>query len=351
MDKKPSKFKKIIISILIIVLVVALISFFGLRSYYNSQMAPMAVENIKDITVEIPQGSSTVRIASILKDRGLIRNELFFRYTAKTLGLDGSLKAGKYVLNNGMTPEEILESLQTGGILKETVSFTIPEGFELHEIISRLSDMGLIDKVRFEELVSNPKSFEEKYPILKDIPEGLNLEGYLYPDTYEIFVDAKEEDIIEKMLSRFTQVYSDEIANKANDLNMTLNEVISLASIIEREGKLDEERPMISAVFHNRLSINQPLESCATIQFALGERKQVLSYKDLEIESDYNTYRNSGLPPGPIASPGKKSIEAAVNPADVPYKYFVSNEDGTGSHTFSITYQDHLNAIDRIRNK
>ena len=125
-------------------------------------------------------------------------------------------------------------------------------------------------------------------------------------------------------------------------MNLSLNQVVTLASIIEREGMLDEERPIISGVFHNRIKINMPLESCATVQFLLGERKENLTYDDLEISSPYNTYRNGGLPPGPIASPGIKSIMAAVNPADVDYLFFVSN--GDGSHTFSVKYEDHIDA-------
>lgn len=348
MGKKPSKFKKIVITFFVLVIVIALVGFFVLRGYYEAQSKPMTIDNVQEISVEIPQGSTTPKIASILKEKGLIRNELIFRLTAKFLGMDGSLKAGKYVLDNGMTPEEILERLKAGGILKETVTFTIPEGFELDEIATRLSSRGLGDRDVFLELASDPNRFSESFPVFKDIPKGLNLEGYLYPDTYEVYTDSSEEEIIMKMLSRFQELYTEDLAIKAKELNMTLNEVITLASIIEREGKLDDERPIISAVFHNRININKPLESCATIQYALGERKERLTFKDLEIKSDYNTYANNGLPPGPIASPGIKSIEAAVNPSDVDYKYFVSN--GDGSHTFSITYDEHLKAIERIRN-
>lgn len=346
---KKSKIKRIIIVFFAIMLSLLLIGFYGLRKYYEGQIQPIAITNIQDIELEIPQGSSTIKIASILKEKELIRNELIFRYTAKTLGMDGSLKAGKHILNNGMSIEEILKKLQNGGILKATVRFTIPEGYELKEIAEKLSSEGFVEQEKFLELAEDPKRFVDKFPILAEIPEGLNLEGYLYPDTYEIFVDSTEVEIIEKMLGRFNEVYTKEIFEKAKGLNMSLNEVIALASIIEREGMLDKERPLISAVFHNRLVDGTPLQSCATVQFILEERKPNLSIADTKIESVYNTYINKGLPPGPIASPGIKSIEAAVNPADVDYKYFVAN--GDGSHTFSTTYRDHINAKNKIRNK
>ena len=351
MKNKGSKIGKIILSTFIIIIILIIGGLLYLKNYYDTQMLPVAKSNIEEISVEIPQGSSTVKIAQILYEKGLIRDEFVFRINAKLLGMDGSLKAGKYKLTNGMSQDEILNALKDGGISKETRKFTIPEGYELKEIVEKLSSEEVIDKDKFMELASNPSHFVDEFSFLQQIPENLGLEGYLYPDTYEIFIDADEEEIIKKMLSRFEQLYTDEIRDKAKELNMSLNEVITLASIIEREAMLDEERNLVSAVFHNRLEIGQPLQSCATVQFVLQERKPNLLVEDTQIKSEYNTYINPGLPPGPIASPGITSIEAAVNPADVDYRYFVSNGDGTGSHTFSKTYREHLNAKNRINNK
>ena len=146
------------------------------------------------------------------------------------------------------------------------------------------------------------------------------------------------------MLTKFEEVYEKDLKENMGKFDLALNETVTLASIIEREGKRDDERELISAVFHNRLKEDMILQSCATVQYALGERKETLSDKDTQIQSDYNTYIHKGLPPAPIASPGEKSLIAAVNPADVDYLYFRTKEDGTGAHTFSRTYKEHLDA-------
>lgn len=347
-----NKKRKTLLFYIVAILLIIIIAAISIRKYLDNQLKPIATGNdIKEVEIVIPVGTSSQGIAKILKENNLIRNELVFRVFARYEKMDGKFKAGKYVLSNSMTQEEIMKKLVEGGIAKDYVTFTIPEGFELRQIADRLSEMGLVDKDKFLELTSKASNFSSEFEFLKEVPQELSLEGYLYPDTYQVYTDAAEKDIIRKMLSRFESLYTDDIKNKAQELNMSLNEVITLASIIEREGKIDDEREIISAVFHNRLKSGMMLQSCATVQYILGERKPVLSNEDIAIDSPYNTYINKGLPPGPIASPGIKSILAAVNPADVDYMYFVYNEDETGTHTFSVTYEEHLKAIDRIRKK
>jgi len=338
----PNIKKKRVRNTFITIILIFFIGTVSLKYYYEEQLKPIAYDNIEEVYVEIPKGSSTSTIAKILFDNKLIRNEFIFRLVSKLEENDGKYKAGKYVLNNGLSQNEIMDKLIKGGESKESVRFTIPEGFELRQIADRLAENGLINKDRFLELCSKSSNFSSDYEFLKDVPSNNSLEGFLYPDTYEIYVDANEEDIIRKMLDRFESLYSDEIISKAKELDMNVNQVTTLASIIERECMLDEERTLISSVFHNRIDMNKKLESCATIQFILGERKENLSTKDTQIESAYNTYLHEGLPPGPIASPGIKSISAAVNPENSDYLFFVSN--GDGSHTFSITYAEHLKA-------
>lgn len=350
-DNNRKKKKHILIYFLIIVLVITGISLFSLKKYVDNQLQPIVTENIKEVQINIPKGASSSEIAKILMDNNLIKNELIFRILTKYEKMDGKFKAGKYILNNGMTPEEIMEKLVAGGVAKDSITFTVPEGFELEQIAERLEEMNIANKDTFLELTSKASNFSTEYEFLIGVPEELSLEGYLYPDTYQVYIDASEKDIIRKMLNRFDNLYTDEIKAKAKELNLDLNQVITLASIIEREGRADEEREIISAVFHNRLKSGMMLQSCATVQYILGERKPVLSNEDISIESPYNTYINQGLPPGPIASPGIKSIEAAVNPANVNYMYFVFNEDETGTHTFSVTYDEHLKAINRIRKR
>ena len=309
---------------------------------YKRQFAPMANNNIKEIIVDIPSGSSTSEIAGILKEKHLIRNKSLFMLRVKKSNFGGKLKAGIYTLNNGMDVDEIINNLAAGGKSENTVKFTIPEGYELKQIGRKLSELNLVDMEEFMALTADASRYWDKYPFLKDIQKGKSLEGFLYPDTYEVYKNSTEEQIIDKMLGKFQQVYDEKIKNNIESTGLSLNEVITLASIVEREGKVDEERPLIAAVFYNRLKKDMKLESCATVQYALGERKEKLNYDDIKIQSEYNTYIHKGLPPGPIASPGLKSIDSVLNPSNESYLFFVSKGDGT--HVFSTNYKDFLKA-------
>ncbi len=339
-NNKYKKWKFTLISILII-LVLSVASF---AAYYSRSILPVNAENPEEVSFEIPQGSSSSQIAKILKNNNLIKSEIVFRLVLKKNNAENSLKAGFYNLNTGMNVNEIIAELIKGGKNKNVVSFTIPEGYELQMIADKLSKEGLVDKERFLELTSDKKYFEDKFPFLAELKDGQSLEGYLFPSTYEVYIGATEEEIIEKMLLQFQRIFEEKVKDQMGSVDLSFNEVVTLASIIEREAKLDEERGLISAVFHNRLKIGMPLQSCATVQYILGERKEVLTEADTRIESDYNTYIHKGLPPGPIASPGEKSLIAAVKPENVDYLYFRTKEDGTGGHTFSRTYEEHLKA-------
>ncbi|NLY78182.1 MAG: endolytic transglycosylase MltG [Tissierellia bacterium] len=337
---KHKGWKFLLVAILVILAVCVAVAL----AYYNKSISPVNAENPEEVTFEIPEGSNSLQIASILKDNNLIRSEFVFRLVLKKNDAESSLKAGTYNLNTGMDMDEIIAHLTKGGKNNNVVRFTIPEGYEVKMIAEKLSNEGIVDKDRFLKLASDKKYFEDKFTFLSDLEEGQSLEGYLFPSTYEIFVGASEEEIIEKMLSQFERVFEEKIRDSMDNVELSFNEVVTLASIIEREAKRDDERTLISAVFHNRLKIGMPLQSCATVQYILGERKERLTEADTRIESVYNTYINNGLPPSPIASPGEKSLLAAVNPEDVEYLYFRSKEDGTGAHTFSKTYEEHLKA-------
>lgn len=334
---KNNKGKIIALLIIIILIIVG-------RSYYKKGFLAVDVDNPKEVNIEIPQGSSSTKIADILLEEGLIKNKNIFKIALREKEADGKLKAGNYLLNTGMDVYNIINELTKGAKNENVVQFTIPEGYEIRQIADKLSEQGLIDKDKFLELASDKKYFEDKHSFLKELEEGQGLEGFLFPSTYEIYIDATEEEIIDKMLSLFYEVYEQNIKEGMGKYKLNLNELVTLASIIEREGKLDEERELISAVFHNRLNQGMLLQSCATVQYALGERKERLSDKDTQIQSVFNTYIHEGLPPYPIASPGKASLVAAINPADVDYLYFRTKEDGTGGHTFSRTYEEHKKA-------
>lgn len=329
------------------VTVVALIAILlGTKSYVDDMRAPVSTKDSTKKTITIPSGSGTRGIAKILKKNNLIKNELVFNAYSKLGNRNENYKAGIYKFDSSMSQEAIMKRLEKGGKLKTSIKFTIPEGFELKQIAERVAKTGLIEKNDFLAITSDVNYFKEDYDFLKDLPDGHTLEGYLYPNTYEVFTDATDEDIVRKMLDGFKEMYTSEISEKGKALGMTTDQVVILASIIEREAVVEKERGTMSAVFHNRLKIDMPLQSCATVQYALGERKPVLSNKDVQIESDYNTYVNAGLPPASISSPGIESIEAAVNPEEVDYLFFVRTGDD-GSHTFSKSYNEHLKAKNR----
>lgn len=341
MDKTKSKNKGLLI-VLLITIVFAIVAILAM-GFINKSLEPVSLNDTQVVFIEVVPGSSTEKIAKLLHENGLIHNTFIFKYKVKDMGVGTSLKAGKYNLDRSMDVVEIIDSLTKGVKSDNTVRFTIPEGYELEQVARKLSNEGLVNYDRFMELVDNKSNFEEGFTFLKEIEEGQSLEGFLFPSTYEIFQLATEEQIINKMLVEFEKIYESEIKSKLDELNFGLNELVTLASIIEREGKLDEERPIISGVFHNRLNIGMKLESCATVQYILGERKENLSIAETQTPSPYNTYINQGLPPAPIASPGKVSLVSAVNPAEVDYLFFVLT-GSDGSHTFTKTYGEHLQA-------
>ncbi len=338
-DKKSKKGFKILIGFLLVLIILVGAGF----AYYKTSLDPVAKNNTEKVDIELAAGTSTDGIANILYDNNLIKDKLIFKVRVKLLDQQGKLKAGNYELSQSMSLDQIIESLAQGGKSGDTVKFTIPEGYEIYLIGEKLEKEGLVKKDRFMDLSSDKKNFEEDFDFLKDLDEGQNLEGFLFPSTYEVFKDAKEEDIIRKMLEEFQLVYKDLIKDKAEDLDLSLNEIITMASLVEREARSDQERGLIAGVYYNRIEIGMKLQCDATVQYALGERKERLLYKDLEIDSPYNTYLHYGLPIGPISSVGIPSIEAALEPEDSDYLYYVAKPDLSG-HVFSKTLDEHNKA-------
>lgn len=326
------KFSLFLVIMLIILMAAAV--FFYYR--FSGLLEPVAGSGTAvEKTVVIPRGAGSEKIATLLADQELIRNKTVFRLYSKYRGLDNRLKAGEYSLNTGLSTPQIIEWLAKGETL--SFSFTIPEGFSLQQIAERLAEKKYIDRERFLSLAANG-SFN--YDFLQGLPPGPGrLEGYLFPDTYRISRETSEEQIINMMLARFAREVTPEFRTGAEKQGLSLHQAVTLASIVEREAQEDQERPKVAAVFLNRLNKGWKLESCATIQYLLGEPKARLLKKDLEIKSPYNTYINYGLPPGPISSPGSASLKAVVNPADVDFMFFVVSEDG--KHIFSRTLNEH----------
>lgn len=309
----------------------------------SAMREPVNPDNTEEILVTVPSGATTSSIGGILMDQELIQSETIFKMAAKELEADGKMKAGDYLLSQAMSTDEIIDKLVSGDVVINTFTFTIPEGFEIRNIVDRLEAEGYIDREAFEAELANGQ-FD--YWFLDGVS---NLEGYLFPDTYEMRVGSSEHEIINRMLQRFDEIFDETYQARLSELDMSMNDLVTLASIIEREARAKEEFPIVSSVFHNRINQGMLLQSCATVQYILGERKERLTYDDIAIDSPFNTYINAGLPPGPIASPGRLAIESALYPEDTDYFYFVVKKDGGGTHVFSRTLEEHNRAKEENR--
>jgi len=294
--------------------------------------------DITKVTITVPMGSGTPQIAAILEKNGIIGNSDTFKLVSKISGNNGKYKAGTYALSPSMNLNEIMEKLQSG--ISAGNMITIPEGYSISEVAEVLEKAGFIDKeVFFDELENG--DFGQKF--IEFLPEGPNrLEGFLFPETYDVPINASEYDIINIMLNQFDKLYTDEFYARSSELGFNINEIITIASMVEKEAAVNEDRPKVASVVYNRLEVNMPLQFDSTVQYVLGDLKARLSYEDIQIESEYNTYTNPGLPPGPICSPGLEAIKATLYPEETEYLYFVVNPDGNRTHQFAVTYEEFL---------
>lgn len=314
--------------------------------WYNSVLSYKGQEG-NFVVFNVESGITTGQLAQRLYNDGFIKSPLVFNIYAKMQGHDVNIKSGKYLIGPSMSMVEIIEKMVSGDVVNEDVRITIPEGTVLEAIAKTFEDVGLISS---EAFLKDAKiiNFKEEYQFLEGFPDENDLEGLLFPDTYFLPRDKSAKFYIRVMLSRFKEVYFDDsLISRREETDLSVYDTVILASIVEAEAKLDSEKPVIAGVFYNRLKMRKPFESCATVEYALKEHKLVLSLKDLEIESPYNTYKYEGLPPGPIGAPGLASLYAVINPEDVEYLYFVANGDGT--HTFSKSFEEHVKAARRIQ--
>ena len=311
-------------------LLIVPLALFGLWFVVVYLFAPVGGKEEKRIVIS--PGTSTRAIAQELKRAGVISSPLGFRIAARVEGISGKLKAGSYLISRNSSTWQIARRLAQGNT--DELAITIPEGYNTRQIAALVEENGVGTKGRFLELVRSPS--EELRALVPELPEGKSLEGFLFPDTYRLGPGDGEEVLIKMMLKRFTQVAPKTVEGSA----LGLYETVILGSIIEKEAKLQRERPLISAVFHNRLQKGMRLQSCATVAYVLEKNQAKLSYEDLKVESPYNTYLKGGLPPAPIANPGLASLRAAARPAAVDYLYFFAL--GDGSHHFSRNYQEHI---------
>jgi UPF0755 protein len=284
--------------------------------------------------VTIPQGSSFAAAADSLESAGVVRSPRLFRLYASITGRDRDIKAGTYLLEPGLSWNELIQALSAGRGIEQNI--TVPEGLALRAIVPLLArSIG----APVESLWVAARDTATRRRLTVPTPD---LEGYLFPDTYRFMYGTSAREAVREMVRRFEAIWEPTWDARLAELGMSRHAVMTLASIVEKEARLAEERPVISAVYHNRLRQGMPLQADPTVQYAIGEHRTRVLYRDLKIDSPYNTYRNRGLPPGPIASPGRASIEAALFPANVPYRYFVAHPDG--HHEFRVTFEEHTAA-------
>ena len=292
--------------------------------------------------VEIPEGASFRQAAALLEQKQVIRSRVAFMLLGKLTSADRRIIPGEYALDPAMRPREILARLLSGQIVLHAV--TIPEGYTVAQVAAVLDEKGVVDG---KELLSLTHDREFNLAALHLDKE--NLEGYLFPDTYHFPRKAKPKDVLIAMVDGLWRVFSPEWRARANDLHLSVHEVLTLASVIEKETGAENERELISSVFHNRLRRRIPLQSDPTVIYGLSGFDGNLKKRDLERTTPYNTYRIAGLPPGPIANPGARSIRAALYPAPTTYLYFVSKNNGT--HEFSSSLTEHNRAVEKYQRR
>lgn len=301
----------------------------------------MTVASDVDITIE--EGSSTSHIAALLEENGLVADERVFKLFARRNGVDSQFKAGLYQFPAGeWSLEQVCDKLVAGGVSAVDIQVTIREGLTVAQTAAVLEEAGLGTISAYMEY-ANTGDFSA-YPFIPAADAvtepGNRLDGFLFPDTYMIDPDWDEQTIFKMLLDQFVYVWeSNDFDAAAQALGVDVYQAVNMAALVEKEAQVAEDRPIIAGVFYKRLELGWKLESCATVQFILGEPKVPLLYSDLESENPYNSYKYEGLPPGPIAAPGLASLKAALYPEETEYLFFQARTDG--SHRFSTTLEEH----------
>ncbi|HCX89221.1 MAG: aminodeoxychorismate lyase [Deltaproteobacteria bacterium CG12_big_fil_rev_8_21_14_0_65_43_10] len=323
--------KRAISYILMLLIVLGLLTALSIFLYLTTPTSSAKIYKI----VYIHPGATFAEAAKLLKQEGIIKDIRGFSLLVRCRQATKKIKPGEYSLNTAMVPLEILDILVKGKVVEHFV--TIPEGYNIYQVADLLDGLELADTESFLEKCSDP-SFISSLGI-----EGDSLEGYLFPDTYSMPRHIGESNILKMMVTRFKRIYTSKYAGRAEDLGFTIKEVVTLASIIEKETGKSWERPLISAVFQNRFKKGMKLQSDPTAIYGIANFSGRVTVGHLKRKTPYNTYLHSNLPPGPIANPGEDSIKAVLYPAKVNYLYFVSKNDGT--HCFSTNLREHNLAV------
>lgn len=349
--KNTGSTPKVLVIILLLIGIVFFSSFVSYTYLVDKYNNPVNLESIvidteSAVSFKIEKGASTSDIAKSLKEQKLISNATIYRFLSKFNGYDGCYKAGTYTLCSGLNYDEIMVILTSN---PESVKITIPEGFTTKQIANRLEANNVCRAADFLKAVESQDLSSYSF-ITNHENRDYRLDGYLFPDTYEFDIDASPDTIIYKMLNRFSEIYKPDYYTKAEEIGLTQDQVIILASLVEKEAKLASERPLIAGVFMNRLHSNNltKMQSCATIKYVYaklyGSTLENVTIENTEVDDLYNTYKHKGLPPGPICNPGEDAIKAVLDYAHHNYYYFVARTDGSNGHIFSETYEEHVAA-------
>lgn len=346
--ERPSGWKTFrrVMTVILLLLCLAGGTAAGVGLYIADGLTPVEASDAT-IKIMIPQGIGSGDIALLLEESGLIRNGFIFKYYLRYHREGARFQAGEYEMKPGIKLDRIVDMLNNGEIVKEEmIRFTIPEGYSLEQIVDELSEAKLVDRQKMFDVLQGTSVLEAE--AILNIPDNpklkYKLEGYLFPETYEMKKGSSELEIVSRML--------EELDHKLNELpqgwqemmegnGVTFHQMLTIASLVEREVVVEEERPVIAGIIYNRLKKPMKLQIDATVQYVLEEQKDRLLFKDLEIESPYNTYLNEGLPPGPIASPSYSSIEAAIYPEENEFLFYVTKKDGSQAHLFAKSFKQH----------
>ncbi|KAF1297234.1 aminodeoxychorismate lyase [Enterococcus sp. JM4C] len=359
--KKEDKIvNKIVLIIVLVLLFVGGILGFSAYRYVSSSLKPLNAKNEQLVQVEIPSGSSNKEIGDVLEKSKIIKSGLVFNYYTKFKNYTG-FQAGFYQMAPNMTLDEIGKLLEEGGsptpVDVADKRLTIPEGYDVEQVAKKVAKVTEYSEKEFLALMEDEAFFtklKEQYPQLLEgaaKAEGVRyrLEGYLYPATYDYYNSNTLEDIVTQMVDKSNTVltpYLEQIQQK----NMTLHEVLTIASLVEKEGVKEGDRKNIAQVFANRVAVDMPLQSDISILYALGEHKELVTYEDTAVDSPYNLYLNTGYGPGPFDNPSEEAIQAVLNPTENDYYYFVADID-TGKVYFAKTYEEHMEYVEEYVNK
>lgn len=312
----------------------------------QAELTTPAGDDSASVIFTIEPGESVTQIAARLQTEGLVRDAQLFRMYLRYSKLDSGVEAGQFTLKRTMTIPEVAQALQSGR--RDELTVTIPEGRRLEEVAVLVEQQTPISATVFLSLVRDAKPWAAQYPFLAELPDGASLEGYLFPDTYRLPLEATASDIVARMLANLDRRVTPAMRDSLTSQKRSLFQAVTLASIVEREAVVAQERPVIASVYLNRLATGMALDADPTVQYAMASAKKQapwwpqLTQEDYRaVKSPYNTYLNPGLPPGPIASPGLSSLQAAIQPAQTNYYFFRASCSRDGTHLFSKTLEEH----------